>query len=145
VAERDRLAAMLAGFAHRNGLAFSDTSPRVQRISNGRQTLAFQIDRPLTNGHLWAEIEARAIGNEPTLITFAQPLDKGIVADSNRGRAEILAELRRQWPQTAEVPMLPDGGLPRQEDLRNTSAGLRIDRAAARRYRLPADSPLLAR
>ena len=113
VTERDQLAALLAGFAHRNGLAFHDTSPRAQRLSNGRQTLAFEIDRPLTNGRQWTEIAASAAGNEAVLITFAEPIDQGIKADSERGRAQILSELRERWPATATVPLLPDGGLPR--------------------------------
>ena len=113
VAERERLAMALAGFAQRNGLAFHDTSPRAQRLSNGHQTLALQIQRPLTNGRLWAETEVAAFGNAPALVTFAAPLDQGIAADAERGRAELVAELRRRWPVTRQVPLLPDGGLPR--------------------------------
>ena len=114
VTERDQLAALLAGFAHRNGLAFRDTSPRAQRLSNGRQTLAFEIDRPLTNGRLWTEIEAGAAGNDAVLITFVEPLDEGIRADSERGRSEVIGELRERWPATANVPLEPDGGLHRR-------------------------------
>jgi hypothetical protein len=114
VTERDQLAALLAGFANRNGLAFRDSSPRTQRVSNGRQTLDFEIDRPLTNGHLWTEMEVSAVGNEAVLITFAEPLDPGIAADSDNGRKEILATLRERWPGTAEIPLLPDGGIPRE-------------------------------
>jgi len=114
VTERDQLAALLAGFAQRNGLAYRDTSPRAQRISNGRQTLDLQIERPLTNGHLWTEIHVSALGNEAALITFAAPLDKGVQADAEQGRAAILTELRRRWPATKEVPLSPDGGLVQQ-------------------------------
>jgi hypothetical protein len=67
------------------------------------------------------------------------------VADSEQGRAALLAELRRRWPATQQVPLLPDGGIPRQEDLRRTPAGLKIDPASAGRYKLPPGSPLLAR
>ena len=144
VTERDQLAAVLAGYAHRNGLGFEDSSPRAQRHSDGEQTLAFKIERPLTNGRLWTEVQVSAVGNGPALITFARPLDRGIEADADAGRAEVLGELRQRWPGTAKVPVLPDGGIPRQGDLRHTPDGLRIARAAAARYRLPADSPLLA-
>jgi len=114
VTERDQLAALLAGFANRNGLAYRDSSPRMQRVSNGHQTVAFQIQRPLTNGRLWTEMQVSAVGNEAVLITFAEPIDNGIKADSERGREEVLAELRERWPATAEVPLQPDGGLPRE-------------------------------
>ena len=114
VTERDQLAALLAGFAHREGLAFRDSSPRAQRLSNGRRTLAFELDRPLTNGRLWTEMAVTAVGNGPVLITFAEPLDRGIKADSERGRADLLARLRERWPGTAKVPLLPDGGIPSQ-------------------------------
>ncbi len=127
VTERDQLAALLAGFAHRNGLAFHDVTPRDQRLSNGRQTLAIRLERPLTNGRLWPEIEAAAVGNEPVLITFAEPLDKGIAEQAARGRLAALAELRRRWPATSRVPLLPDGGLPASEDRRppaRTGGGL---------------------
>jgi len=113
VTERDQLAGLLAAFAQRNGLAFHDTSPRAQRLSNGHQTLAMLIQRPLTNGRLWDEIEVTANGNAPATVTFAEPLDKGIAADSASGRAQLVAELRRRWPATRQVPLLPDGGLPR--------------------------------
>jgi hypothetical protein len=112
VTERDQLAALLAGYAYRNGLAFRDSSPRTQRVSNGRQTLDFTIQRPLTNGRLWTEMEVSAVGNEAVLITFAEPLDHGIEADAEQGRTEVVAELRDRWPGTAEVELLPDGGLP---------------------------------
>ena len=137
------LAAVFAGFAQRNGLAFHDTSPRAQRLSNGRQTLAMQLQRTLTNGQPWAEIEISAVGNAAAMVTFAAPLDDGIAADSADGRAELVGALRRRWPGTVQVPVLPGGGIPRQADLRHTPAGLRIDPASAARYGLAADSPLL--
>ena len=74
VTERDQLAALLAGFAQRNGLAFHDTSPRAQRLSNGRQTMALLVQRPLTNGRLWDEVAVSAQGNTAALVTFAEPL-----------------------------------------------------------------------
>lgn len=114
VTERDQLAALLAGYAFREGLAFHDSSPRTQRVSNGRQTLDFRIDRPLTNGHLWTEMQGSAVGNEAVLITFAEPLDRGIRADAERGRAEVIAALRERWPATTKVPLGPDGGLQRR-------------------------------
>ena len=102
------------GFANRNGLAYRDSSPRMQRVSNGHQTVAFQIQRPLTNGRLWTEMQVSAVGNEAVLITFAEPIDKGIRAESERGRAEVIAELRKRWPETAQVALQADGGLPRE-------------------------------
>ena len=113
IAEREDLAGLLAAFAQRNGLSFHDTSPRAQRLSNGKQTLAMTIERPLTRGQLWAEIGVTADGNAPAMVTFAEPLDKGVAEDSERGRAQLIAELRRRWPATRQVPLLPDGGLPR--------------------------------
>jgi len=114
VTERAELVALLAGFAHREGLAFEDTSPRAERISNGRQTLALLIRRPLTSGRQWAEIEVTADGNDPALVTFTEPLDEGVAADSAQDRAALVAELRRQWPATRQVPLLPDGGIARR-------------------------------
>ena len=115
VTERDQLAALLASFAHRNGLAFHDFTPRAQRHSNGRRTMELRLERPLTNGRLWPEIEVAAVGNEAVLITFAEPLDHGIAEQAASGRAAALSELRRRWPATSEVRLLPDGGLPPSE------------------------------
>ncbi len=112
VADRDELAALLAGHAFRNGLAYRDSTPQAQRQSNGRRTLALTLERPLTSGRLWAETEARAQGNGAVLVTFAEPLDPGIAGDAARGRAAMLAELRRRWPATATIALLPGGGLP---------------------------------
>ena len=113
VSERDQLAALLAGFAQRNGLSFHDTSPRAKRVSNGRQTLALLLQRPLTSGREWNEIEVTAAGNAPALVTFVQPLDKGVAEDSARGRAALIGELRGRWPATRQVPLSADGGLAR--------------------------------
>jgi hypothetical protein len=143
--DRDQLAALLAGFAQRNGLYYSDTTPRAQRISNGRDTLVLTMQRKLTNGRPWAEIEVRAVGDGPALITFVNPLDTGVVPDANEQRGKLMGELRGKWPASLEIPLLPDGGIPRREHLRRTAAGLRIDPAQAARYHLTADSPLVAR
>jgi hypothetical protein len=143
VNQRDQLAALLAGYAQRNGLYYRDATPRAQRTSNGKQTLAIEMERQLTNGRPWAEIAVSAVGGGPALITFVTPLDKGVAPDSERGRAQLMADIRGKWPGTIEVPLLPDGGIPRQEDLRRTPQGLRIDRAKAADYKLPATSRLL--
>lgn len=145
LAEREQLAALLAGYAQRNGMYFHDTSPRAQRSSNGRQTLALALDRTLTTGRPWAEIAVSAVGNGPALITFIDPPLSGGAAEAQAGRAALLAEIRRKWPRTQPVPILPSGAIPRQEDLRPTSQGLRIDPAQAAQYGLPPQSPLLAR
>ncbi|MEO6152388.1 MAG: hypothetical protein ABIT09_12880 [Croceibacterium sp.] len=145
VTERDQLAALLAGYAQRNGLYFRDTSPRAQRTTNGRQTLALAMERTLTTGRPWAEVAVSAIGNGPALITFIDPPLAGVAEDSQAARAKLLAELTARWPAMLPVPVLPDGAIPRQEDLRHTPQGLKIDPASAAQYHLPADSPLVAR
>ncbi|MEO6041724.1 MAG: hypothetical protein ABIP41_07485 [Croceibacterium sp.] len=141
--ERDQLAALLAGYAQRNAMYFRDTTPRAQRTSNGRQTLALALDRTLTTGRPWSEIAVSAIGGGPALITFVAPPSAEMSADSSTARAELLSVLRRRWPGLQPVPVLPDGAIPRLADLRQTPAGLRIDRAKAAGYKLPANSPLL--
>jgi len=145
VTERDQLAGLLAAFAQRNGLYFRDTSPRAQRTSNGRQTLALAMERTLTTGRPWAEVSVTATGNGPALITFIDPPLSSASADSASGRVQLLAEIKRKWPATLAVPVLPDGALPRQEDIRRTTQGIRIDPARAAAYHLPSNSPLLAR
>jgi hypothetical protein len=143
VVQRDQLASLLAGFAQRNGLYYRDSTPRAQRTSNGKQTLAIAMERQVTSGRPWAEIAVSALGDGPALITFVTPLDRGVAPDSDRQRAQLMADIRGKWPATAEVPLLPDGGIARQEDLRFTPQGLRIDRAKAADYKLPTTSPLL--
>jgi hypothetical protein len=145
VTQRDQLASLLAGFAQRNNMYYRDTTPRAQRVSNGRQTLLIELQRLLTNGRPWTEIEVTAVGNGPALITFVTPADKGVAPDAQRGRAQLLGEIRAKWPATTDFPLLPDGGIPRQEDVRHTPQGLKIDPAKAGEYKLPADSPLLAK
>lgn len=143
VTERDQLAGLLAAFAQRNGLYFRDTSPRAQRTSNGRQTLALAMERTLTTGRPFAEIAVSAVGNGPALITFIDPPIASAGVDAETSRAKLIAELKQKWPDTLPVPVMPNGAIPRQEDIRRTAQGLRIDRASAAQYGLPPDSPLL--
>ena len=145
VTQRDQLAGLIAAFAQRNGLYYADTTPRVIRTTNGRQTLAIALQRKLTNGRPWNEISVTALGDDAALITFVAPLDGGVVPESNSQRAMLMAELRAKWPGTADLPILPDGGIPRFGDVRRTAQGLKIDPAKAAPYHLPADSPLIAK
>jgi hypothetical protein len=64
---------------------------------------------------------------------------------SLRLRQGALRALRARFPQAHDLPVLPSGGLPRDEDLRMTTGGYRIAAARAPAYDLSPGSPLLAR
>lgn len=57
---------------------------------------------------------------------------------------DLSAALRRRWPTTKPIPILPSGALPLSDDLQMTSKGYRIVRSAAAKYGLPSSSPLIA-
>jgi hypothetical protein len=60
-------------------------------------------------------------------------------------RVAALSGIQVRFPQAHGLPVLPDGGLPLDADLRLTTQGYRIDPARAAAYYLPPTSPLLAR
>jgi len=143
--ERHELAAFLASFAHRNDFYLRDSSNYMKRATDGFKTVSIVVYRPVAEGEEWAEITAHAIRDGQPYVTFQNPPDQRYSAAADKTRAGLLAELRREWPATQEIPILPSGGLPNVDDLRPTEAGLRIDATKAATYDLPANSPLLAR
>jgi hypothetical protein len=58
-------------------------------------------------------------------------------------REQVLAEIRKRWPDAPSVPALPSGGEPLADDLRLTPQGYKIAASAAARYGLAQTSPLL--
>jgi len=58
-------------------------------------------------------------------------------------REQVLAEIRRRWPDAHSVPVLPSGGEPLAEDLRLTSDGYKIVASAAPRHGLSPRLPLV--
>lgn len=75
-------------------------------------------------------------------VTFLQDGRDDLPADK---REQVLAEIRRRWPDARSVPVLPSGGEPLAEDLRLTPQGYKIAASAAPRYGLSPTSPLLLR
>lgn len=73
-------------------------------------------------------------------VTFRDDRDP---ASSARFRIAALREIRAHFPQAHDLPVLPDGGLPLDRDLRLTAGGYRILAARAGAYGLAANSPLL--
>lgn len=73
-------------------------------------------------------------------VTFLKDGAHDLPADK---REQVLAEIRRRWPDARSVPVLPSGGEPLAQDLRLTSNGYKIAASAASRYNLTAKSPLL--
>jgi hypothetical protein len=142
--ERHELAAFLASFAHRNDFYFRDSSNYMKRTTDGFKTVSIVVFRPVADGEEWPEVTAHAIRDGQPYVTFQNPPDQRYSAAADKTRAGLLTELRQEWPATQEIPILPSGGLPDVENLRQTPAGLRIDRAKAIIYDLPANSPLLA-
>ena len=60
-------------------------------------------------------------------------------------RNALISEMRRRWPDSQPIPILPSGGVPLASDLVETPDGYRITHSAATRYELPPDSLLVAR
>lgn len=60
-------------------------------------------------------------------------------------RNALSSEMRRRWPGSQPIPILPSGGVPLPSDLVMTPDGYRIVRSAATNYELPPNSPLIAR
>ncbi len=59
-------------------------------------------------------------------------------------RLKAVEAIRKQWPETRSIPILPSGGIGNPADFVIIDGDYRIDRAQAQTYDLPSDSQLLA-
>lgn len=54
---------------------------------------------------------------------------------SLRFQKALMARVRQEWPETASLPIMPNGAIPLTEDLVRTEAGYSVKPGAARKYR----------
>jgi hypothetical protein len=141
-ADRDELAALIAGFAHRNGFYLRDSS-NYMKDTTGTATFYVVVYRGLGGGDEWAEIQAHATADEYPIITFNRPSTDAATAAEGSWNT-LVAEVKEQWPRTGSVPILPHGGVPHATDLVETKDGFKIHSAQSGAYEVPAGSPLLA-
>ena len=59
---------------------------------------------------------------------------------SARFRGSLIGKIKRIWPETASLPIMPNGGIPLSRDLVRTPAGYAVKPAAASRYEKTPDS-----
>ena len=53
---------------------------------------------------------------------------------SARFREKLVPEIRKFWPETASLPIMPNGGIPLTEDLVRTPSGYAVKQSAAAKY-----------
>ena len=145
VKDKQELASLLSDFAGQQGLYFQDASDFEKDASNGTVSIWMTIYRPLRNGKEWPEIGVYSEGSHSPWVTFSKSLDQSYSSAADQTREALLAKMQQRWPNLSRVPILPDGGLPLQRDVRRTPEGLRIDASRADVYETPHDSPLLTK
>jgi hypothetical protein len=99
----------------------------VWRGENDDESLASVMDSSDHLGRAWISFSK---GQNPAL--------------SRRFRDRAMRKIMRKWPATLQLPVLPGGALPLSADLQLTPQGYRVSPAAAARYELPQNSPLVA-
>lgn len=53
---------------------------------------------------------------------------------STRFREQLVAAIRKEWPATASLPIMPSGAIPLTQDLVRTPSGYVVDPSAAMKY-----------
>ena len=53
---------------------------------------------------------------------------------STRFREALVAKIKQQWPDTASLPIMPNGSIPSTRDLVRTTKGYVVDPSAAAKY-----------
>jgi hypothetical protein len=54
---------------------------------------------------------------------------------SRRFREAVMLRVKSEWPETASLPIMPNGAIPLSEDLVRTPSGYQVKASAASRYR----------
>ena len=55
---------------------------------------------------------------------------------SRRFREGLISAIKKDWPQTASLPIMPNGGIPLSDDLIRTRSGYIVKPAAASKYQV---------
>lgn len=103
--------------------ALSEVSPQtfsaaVWRGKNDDESIASAMDFEDRLGRVWLSF---SLGEDPQR--------------SARFREKLVPEIRRLWPETASLPIMPNGGIPLTEDLVRTPSGYAVKESAAAKYR----------
>ena len=53
---------------------------------------------------------------------------------SSRFREALVAKIKKEWPDTASLPIMPSGAIPLTRDLVRTSSGYIVNPSAAAKY-----------
>ncbi|WP_072382895.1 hypothetical protein [Novosphingobium sp. NDB2Meth1] len=102
--------------------ALSEVSPitmnaAVWRGPDDQEVVASAMDFKTHIGRVW--------------LTFSAGQDAGKAA---RFRERLMPLIKAAWPDTASLPITPDGGIPLDEDLVRTSSGYVVRPSAAAKY-----------
>lgn len=102
--------------------SLSEVSPitfnaAIWRGENDEEALVSAMDFRDNIGRVW--------------VTFSLGQDQAL---SKRLRDNLVAGMKRQWPATASLPIMPNGSIPLVEDLVRTPDGYRVKTAAAAKY-----------
>lgn len=144
--ERD-LVAMLQRVAAAGGLHVDDSSARwreFQKEANSPAAARMSVRISVWNGPEDRDIEIS--------VSDMGHIGRAWIAFINYGksdmapelRAQLIAAIKRRWPDALMVPVMPTGALPLASHLLRTPSGYKVVRSAAKTYDLPPDSPLLA-
>jgi hypothetical protein len=148
-AERQELVKLLATHAAADGDLHVDDGSQARREADAehniipaemRSTMSVGVWRGRDDDEYIAGINETSQHRGPWLSFLEGRKPQRFVAF----RRNVLAAIRRRWPATRDIPILPSGGVPNPQDLKLTPVGYRINPAVAESYQLPTTSPLLA-
>ena len=59
-------------------------------------------------------------------------------------REKVMQRIKRRWPKTLSLPIMPSGGIPNPYQLRRTDDGYKLNPEYASNYQVSVDSPQVA-
>jgi len=137
-AERDHFLEVLRNAAANEGFHV-DTTSNEDLEQQARVSPAFQMT---LNAAVWKG----ANDDEPIASAMDQPDHLGQVwicffkgedvALNDRFRKAVMVEIKRNWPETLSLPIMPTGAIPLHRDLIRTPEGYAVNPTEAYKYQL---------
>ena len=136
--ERAEFLSLLSQVAQAEGLHVDASSrEELEHGARASPTLEGTVHAGVWRGADDNELEASVMDLHDNLgqvwIMFLQG-ENPALADQFRER--VMLEIRRRWPETLSLPIMPTGAIPLPRDLIRTPDGYVVDPAAASMYRL---------
>lgn len=134
-ADKARFVELLAKEAEAHGFHVDAATPHELTVQSAVSPITFNAS--VWRGEDDEEFIASAMDFKDRIgrVWIAFPLGQG-PQRSARFRETLLPKIKRVWPDTASLPIMPNGSIPLTEDLVRTPSGYAVEPSAAAKYQV---------